>query len=59
MCWICDHPGGAHLNVAVEFYGEDIRAQQFVHTDEHGQWPRDTRYRGVPGGQPVLGNRAA
>lgn len=49
----------AHLNVAVDFYGEDIRAVQFVHTDEHGHWPWDARYCGVPGGQPVLGSRAA
>lgn len=48
-------PPWAHLG----FYGEDVRAMQFVHADEHGHWPWDTRYQGVPGGQPVLGTRAA
>lgn len=47
----------AHLSVAVDFYGEHLRAVQFVYTDEHGHWPWDSRYRGLPGGQPVLGPR--
>jgi hypothetical protein len=48
----------AHLFVAVEVYGKGIRAQQIVHADERGHWPWDVGYRGVRGGQPVLGLRA-
>jgi hypothetical protein len=47
----------AHLYVAVDFYGESIRALQLVHADDHGCWPWDTRYRGLGGGQPILGTR--
>jgi hypothetical protein len=46
----------AHLNEAADFYGEDIRAMQFVHADEVGHWPWETGYRGGIGGQPVLGD---
>jgi hypothetical protein len=49
----------AHLVVAVEIYGNGIRAQQLVHADDRGHWPWDVGYRGVRGGQPVLGVRAA
>jgi hypothetical protein len=49
----------AHLFVAVELYGKGIRAQQLVHADDRGHWPWDVGYRGVRGGQPVLGVRAA
>ena len=49
----------AHLFVAVELYGTGIRAQQLVHSDDRGHWPWDVGYRGVRGGQPVLGVRAA
>ena len=49
----------AHLFVAVELYGKRIRAQQLVHADDRGHWPWDVGYRGVRGGQPVLGVRAA
>jgi hypothetical protein len=31
---------------------------QVVHADDAGQWPWDRAYRGVRGGQPVLGPRA-
>jgi hypothetical protein len=48
----------AHLNLAVELYGEEIRALQLVHADPYGNWPWDRRYQGVPGGQPILGPRA-
>jgi hypothetical protein len=49
----------AHLFVALELYGKGIRAQQIVHADDRGHWPWDVGYRGIRGGQPVLGVRAA
>jgi Domain of unknown function (DUF4262) len=49
----------AHLNVAIEFYGPRVRGLQLVHADDHGHWPWDVGYRGIRGGQPVLGRRAA
>jgi hypothetical protein len=48
----------AHLNLAVELYGDQIGGLQLVHADKHGRWPWDRRYQGVRGGQPVLGSRA-
>ena len=45
----------AHLNMAVELYGQRIRGLQLVHADKHGHWPWDQAYQGVRGGQPVLG----
>ena len=36
----------AHLNMAVEFYGQRIRGLQLVHADKRGRWPWDPR---VPG----------
>lgn len=45
----------AHLNMAVELYGPDIRALQLVHTDDRGRWPWQ---RGFRGRQPVLGARS-
>lgn len=48
----------AHLFVAAEIYGKGIRAHQVVHADDRGHWPWDVGYRGVRGGQPVLGVRA-
>ena len=47
----------AHLNLAVEFYGNRIRGLQLVHADRRGHWPWDRRYQGGRGGQPVLGTR--
>jgi hypothetical protein len=47
----------AHLNMAVEFYGQRIRGLQLVHADKYGHWPWDDSYRGGRGGQPVLGTR--
>jgi Domain of unknown function (DUF4262) len=47
----------AHLAVAIEFYGRRVRALQVVHADDRGHWPWDLGYRGVRGGQPVLGRR--
>jgi Domain of unknown function (DUF4262) len=48
----------AHLLVATELYGPSIRALQVVHADDRGHWPWEAGFRGVKGGQPVLGVRA-
>ena len=48
----------AHLNLAVDLCGPRVSALQLVHADDRGQWPWDHWYRGVRGGQPVLGPRA-
>jgi hypothetical protein len=48
-----------HLVTAVEIYGSRLRALQVVHADDRGHWPWDVGYRGVRGGQPVLGVRAS
>ena len=47
----------AHLLVAAELYGPGIRALQLVHADDRGHWPWEAGFRGVRGGQPVLGVR--
>jgi hypothetical protein len=47
----------AHLNLAVELYGNRIRGLQLVPADKRGHWPWDRRYQGVRGGQPILGCR--
>jgi hypothetical protein len=47
------------LTTAVEFCGKGIRAVQLVHADDRGHWPWEIGYRGVRGGQPVLGERAS
>lgn len=52
-----DQPA-AHLNVAVDLFGDQIRALQVVHADDRGHWPWEKGYRGIRGGQPVLGTRA-
>jgi hypothetical protein len=49
----------AHLLLAVDLYGPCVQALQVVHADDRGHWPWDAYYRGVRGGQPVLGSRAA
>ncbi len=49
----------AHLEIAVELYGPGVRALQVVHADDRGHWPWQVGYRGVRGGQPVLGIRAS
>ncbi len=46
----------AHLPVAIELYGAGVSALQVVHADDRGRWPWEIGYRGVRGGQPVLGN---
>src|SRR5579863_8451147 len=47
----------AHLLVAVELFGPGVRALQLVHADDRGHWPWEVGFRGVRGGQPVLGVR--
>lgn len=49
----------AHLEIAVDLYGPGVRALQVVHADDRGHWPWEVGYRGVRGGQPVLGMRAS
>ena len=49
----------AHMDVATQFFGDKLRALQVVHADDRGHWPWDVGYRGVRGGQPVLGPRSA
>src|SRR6266702_3802026 len=39
----------AHLNLAVEFYGQRIRGLQLVHADKRGRWPWDDGYQAVRG----------
>jgi hypothetical protein len=48
----------AHLTLAADLCGPRLRALQLVHADYHSCWPWDRWYRGVRGGQPVLGPRA-
>jgi hypothetical protein len=45
----------AHLNMAKALYGGAVSAVQLVHADKRGHWPWEPGYRGVRGGQPVLG----
>lgn len=47
-----------HLLTAADLYGPRIRALQLVHADSRGHWPWCAEYRGMRGGQPVLGMRA-
>jgi hypothetical protein len=47
----------AHLDIAVDLYGRGVRGRQLVHADERGRWPWEPGYRGIRGGQPVLGRR--
>jgi hypothetical protein len=49
----------AHLLMVGEFYHGGFRALQLVHADDRGHWPWDVGYRGIRGGQPVLGRRAS
>ena len=48
-----------HLVIAVEIFGPEIRALQLVHADDRGHWPWEKGFRGVRGGQPVLGARVS
>jgi hypothetical protein len=47
-----------HLPITAALHGKQFRALQLVHADDHQHWPWDSWYRGVRGGQPVLGVRA-
>jgi hypothetical protein len=47
-----------HLVNAVEIYGPRITALQIVHADDRKHWPWEVGYRGIRGGQPVLGMRS-
>jgi hypothetical protein len=51
------HPD-AHMNVAVAFYGSDLRALQLVWADQRGYWPWCAEFAGRGATQPVLGVRA-
>jgi Domain of unknown function (DUF4262) len=48
----------AHLLLVGEFFDQDYRALQVVHADDRGRWPWEVGYRGIKGGQPLLGPRA-
>jgi hypothetical protein len=50
------HPE-AHLNIAVELYGDEVRALQLVWADDRGRLPWHPVFRSSRGGQPVLGPR--
>lgn len=51
------HPD-AHMNVAVAFYGPDVRALQLVWADDRGHHPRCPEFSRGQARQPVLGLRA-
>lgn len=48
------HPD-AHLDTAVALFGRELRALQLVWADDRGHWPWERGFRGMRGGQPVLG----
>jgi hypothetical protein len=45
----------AHLHIAVDIYGPQIRATQVVWQDDRGKWPWEPGHRAGRGGQPILG----
>lgn len=47
-----------HLLVAVELYGEAVRALQLAWANHRGRWPWEPGHRARRGGQPLLGERA-
>ncbi|MEZ0366750.1 DUF4262 domain-containing protein [Mycobacterium sp. pUA109] len=49
-----EHPD-AHMNVAVAFYGDAVRALQLVWADDHGHRPWCPEFRNGGVRQPVLG----
>jgi hypothetical protein len=51
------HPE-AHLNIALDLYGNELRALQLVWADDRGRLPWHPVFRSNRGGQPVLGPRA-
>lgn len=48
----------SHLTVAIDIYGEQVRALQLVWADDRGRLPWHPVFRSNRGGQPVLGPRA-
>jgi hypothetical protein len=48
----------AHLLLVGEFFEQDYRALQVVHAYDRDHWPWEASYRGLKGGQPLLGVRA-
>jgi hypothetical protein len=53
-----EHPD-AHLYMAVEIFGSDVRALQLVWADRRGRWPWAAEFNDGRATQPVLGVRAA
>ncbi|WP_343710249.1 DUF4262 domain-containing protein [Mycobacterium sp.] len=51
-----EHPD-AHMNVAVAFYGPELRALQLVWADDRGHWPWCPAFGDGKARQPVLGVR--
>jgi hypothetical protein len=48
----------SHLAVALDLYGDEVRALQLVWADDRGRLPWHPVFRSNRGGQPVLGPRA-
>lgn len=48
----------AHLHTAVALFGSRVSALQLVWADDRGHWPWQPGFRGLRGGQPVLGRRS-
>lgn len=51
------HPD-AHLDVATDLYGDQVRGLQVVRPDDRGRYPWERGYRDGRWPQPVLGPRA-
>lgn len=51
-----EHPD-AHMDMAVAFYGSELRALQLVWADRGGRWPWAASFGDGRGRQPVLGVR--
>lgn len=45
----------ARLPVAADLYGNGVSGLQVIHADDRGRWPWEAGYRGIRGGQPILG----
>ncbi|HXS64682.1 MAG TPA: DUF4262 domain-containing protein [Streptosporangiaceae bacterium] len=53
-----DKVPAANLSMPFDLMRHDLRALQIVHADDRGHWPWEAGYRGLKGGQPLLGQRA-